>query len=133
MFKWKEKALAVTFVITIAAFMILGRCNLSGNIATAEEAAAPAPTFQDVASKIFGQAVGPDDSGEKYIFGLTAKYTGPENRLPAEGKLKNVFYFLPVIRWYDPDHYYTSSQEVEGVFKQEECVLCHMVQTPARR
>jgi hydroxylamine dehydrogenase len=125
MTKWKGKALVLTTVAAIAAFMFM--YNSSAKIATAEEAA---PTFQDVASKIYGQAVGRDDSGEKYIFGLTATYTGPEEIFPGEGKYKDFFYFLPVIRWYDPAHYYTSTQEVEGVFKNQECVLCHMVQTP---
>ena len=36
------------------------------------------PTFQDVASSVFGQAVGPDNDGTLYVFGLTAKYIAPQ-------------------------------------------------------
>lgn len=117
----------IVVLLIIAACAILPM-NFCKSIHAEEEAA---PTFQDVASSIYGQAVGRDDSGENYVFGLTAKYTGPEDRMPGEGKFKNIFYFLPVTaRWYDPAHYYESTQEVEGVFKTEECVLCHTVQTP---
>ena len=98
--------------------------------ANADEAEA-APTFQDVASSIYGQAVGDDDSGELYIFGLTAKYTGPDRIMPGEGKFKNIFYYLPVTAmYYNPEDYYVSTQKVEGLFTTDECVLCHTIQTP---
>ncbi len=102
----------------------------------AEEKAEPSkatekkPTFQDTASKIFNQKVGLDDSGEVFHTGLTAKYTGPENLLPGEGKYGKLFKYLPIMRWYDPEHYYTSTQEVEGEFTNEQCILCHMIKTP---
>ena len=116
--------LAILVVVTAGTVLSSGICNK----VIADEAA---PTFQDVASSIFGQAVGPDDNGENYVFGLTAKYTGPDEVLPGEGKFKNIFYFLPVTAmYYDPAHYYVSTQKVEGVFKTEECVLCHTIQTP---
>jgi hydroxylamine dehydrogenase len=86
--------------------------------------------FQQVAAKIFDQKVGLDDSGDVYYMGLTAKYTGPEDLLPGEGKYGKLFKYLPVMRWYDPEHYYTSTQVVEGEFKSEQCILCHMIKTP---
>ncbi|MGR3178269.1 MAG: multiheme c-type cytochrome [Candidatus Anammoxibacter sp.] len=87
-------------------------------------------SFQERASKIFGENVGDDSSGDVYTWGLTAKYTGPKELFPGEGKFKNLFNFLPAIRWYDPAHYYKPTSAVEGEFEGQECVLCHTVQTP---
>ncbi|HHT9125712.1 MAG TPA: multiheme c-type cytochrome [Candidatus Brocadiia bacterium] len=122
--------LGIVFLLVVLSYLKPGDEKPAPTTAPGKRVAAAGPSFQEVASKIFGQAVGPDDSGEKYVFGLTATYTGPENILPGEGKYKDLFYFLPVIRWYDPAHYYTSTQEVEGTFKQEECIICHTAQTP---
>lgn len=106
-----------------------------------EEAQAPAPAkvtvpTQQFFSKLRNEPIESDDSGK--IFGgggLTATYTGPEEVFPAEGKYGKVFSFLPLIRWYDPDHYFNTDQyhpstSVEGEFKSDECILCHTVQTP---
>ena len=87
-------------------------------------------SFQEAASKIYNQKVGPDDSGDVYHMGLTAEYTGPETLLPGEGKYGKLFNYLPVMRWYDPEHYYESTQKVEGEFTKEQCILCHMINTP---
>ncbi|MBM4053433.1 MAG: hydroxylamine oxidoreductase [Planctomycetes bacterium] len=99
-------------------------CAMGNNVAMAE-----GPTFQDVASQVFGQAVGPDNDGTLYVFGLTAKYTEPEY-VDGRGPYKSFLKFLPSIRWYDPEHYWTPGSQTEGEFKNEECVLCHTVQTP---
>jgi hydroxylamine dehydrogenase len=111
--------------------VIAGCVVLPMNFCKTANADEAAPTFQDVASSIYGQAVGDDDSGENFVFGLTARYTGPDRTMPGEGKFRNIFYFLPVTAmYYDPAHYYVSTQKVEGVFKNDECVLCHTIQTP---
>ncbi|MDR4499699.1 MAG: hydroxylamine oxidoreductase [Candidatus Scalindua sp.] len=88
------------------------------------------PTIQEKASKIFGEAVGDDNNGEVYTWGLTARYTGPEKLIPGEGKFKNLFNFLQAVRWYDPRHYYQSTDKVTGEFTGEQCIMCHRVQTP---
>ncbi|MCF6157790.1 MAG: hydroxylamine oxidoreductase [wastewater metagenome] len=87
-------------------------------------------TIQQIVSELTGEKIGPDDSGDLYHFGLTATYTGPKEVFPGEGKFGKLFNFLPVIRWYDPDHYYTPTQKVPGEFKNEQCIMCHTVQTP---
>ncbi|MDE2215764.1 MAG: hydroxylamine oxidoreductase, partial [Planctomycetota bacterium] len=87
-------------------------------------------TIQQIISEITGEKIGPDNSGDLYSGGLTATYTRPEQVLPGEGKFGKLFNFLPLIRWYDPDHYYTPNMAVSGEFKHEECVMCHTVQTP---
>ncbi|MDN3510269.1 MAG: multiheme c-type cytochrome [Candidatus Jettenia sp. CY-1] len=87
-------------------------------------------TIQEIISQITGEKIGPDDSGDLYHNGLTATYTGPKEVFPGEGKFGKLFSFLPIIRWYDPDHYYTPNMAVSGEFKHEECVMCHTVQTP---
>ncbi len=103
-------------------------------VAQAAVAQAPAKarvSFQEAASKLFEQPAGPDDSGDVYNSGLTATYTGPAKTVPGEGKYGKLFYFLPVIRWYDPEHYYSSAESItKGTFKSDECILCHTVQTP---
>lgn len=87
-------------------------------------------TIQQIISEITGEKIGSDNSGDLYHGGLTATYTGPEETLPGEGKFGKLFGFLPIIRWYDPDHYYTPNMNVSGEFKHEECIMCHTVQTP---
>ena len=87
-------------------------------------------TIQQIISDLTGAKIGPDNSGDLYSGGLTATYTRPEEVFPGEGKFGKLFNFLPLIRWYDPDHYYTSNMNVSGEFKHEECVMCHTVQTP---
>ena len=111
--------------------IIAGCALLPMNFCKSANADDAAPTFQDVASSIYGQAVGDDDDGTMYVFGLTARYTGPDRTMPGEGKFKNIFNYLPVTAmYYNPDDYYVSTQKVEGEFKNEECVLCHSIQTP---
>src|SRR3990170_4163120 len=87
-------------------------------------------TIQEIISEMTGGKIGPDNSGDLYSGGLTATYTSPEETMPGEGKFGKLFKFLPLIRWYDPDHYYTPNLNVSGEFKHEECVMCHTVQTP---
>ncbi len=87
-------------------------------------------TFQNRVSKIINQKVGLDDSGNVYRMGLTAKYTGPDNLMPGEGKFGKLFKYLPVMRWYDPEHYYTSIQTIDGEFTNDQCIMCHTVKTP---
>ena len=87
-------------------------------------------TIQQIISEMTGEKIGPDNSGDLYPGGLTATYTRPEEVFPGEGKFGKLFNFLPLIRWYDPDHYYTPNMNVSGEFKHEECVMCHTVQTP---
>jgi anaerobic hydroxylamine oxidoreductase precursor (EC 1.7.2.-) len=87
-------------------------------------------TIQQIISEITGEKMGADNSGDLYHAGLTASYTPPEEILPGEGKFGKLFGFLPLMRWYDPDHYYTPNMNVAGEFKHEECVMCHTVQTP---
>ncbi|MCC7211378.1 MAG: hydroxylamine oxidoreductase [Candidatus Brocadia sp.] len=87
-------------------------------------------TVQQIISELTGEKMGPDNSGDLYHAGLTASYTPPEEVLPGEGKFGKLFGFLPLMRWYDPDHYYTPNMNVSGEFKHEECVMCHTVQTP---
>lgn len=87
-------------------------------------------TIQQIVSEITGEKIGPDSSGDLYHGGLTATYTEPEDMLPGEGKFEKLFKFLPLIRWYDPDHYYTPNMNVAGEFKHDECIMCHTVQTP---
>ena len=117
------------FIIVLA--VIAGCAILPMNFCKTANADEAAPTFQDVASSIYGQPVGDDDDGTNYVFGLTARYTGPDRTLPGEGKFKNIFYYLPVTAmYYNPDDYYVSTQKVEGEFKNDECVLCHTIQTP---
>ena len=87
-------------------------------------------TIQQIISAATGEKIGADNTGDLYHGGLTATYTEPEELLPGEGKFGKLFGFLPIIRWYDPDHYYTPNMNVSGEFKQEECIMCHTVQTP---
>lgn len=87
-------------------------------------------TVQQIISELTGEKMGTDNSGDLYHAGLTASYTPPEEVLPGEGKFGKLFGFLPLMRWYDPDHYYTPNMNVSGEFKHEECVMCHTVQTP---
>ena len=102
--------------------------------ATKKEETASHPTdkrtIQQIISEMTGGKIGPDNSGDLYSGGLTATYTSPEETMPGEGKFGKLFKFLPLIRWYDPDHYYTPNMNVSGEFKHEECVMCHTVQTP---
>jgi len=87
-------------------------------------------TIQQIVSELTGEKIGPDNSGDLYHAGLTATYTPPEKLLPGEGKFGKLFGFLPLVRWYDPDHYYTPTDAIAGQFTHEECVMCHTVQTP---
>lgn len=87
-------------------------------------------SIQQIISDNTGEGIAPDDSGKLFTAGLTATYTGPAKLLPGEGKFGKLFGFLPVIRWYDPEHYYTPNMTVSGEFKHEECIMCHTVQTP---
>ena len=93
--------------------IIAGCALLPMNFCKNASADDAAPTFQDVASSIYGQAVGDDDDGTMYVFGLTARYTGPDRTFPGEGKFKNIFNYLPITAlYYNPDDYYVSTQKV---------------------
>ncbi len=92
--------------------------------------------FQKEIAKLTGTRVGPDDSGEVYhLGGLTAYYTGPKKLFPGKGKYGELYSFLPLIRWYDPDYYYNSQDfrpgsSVEGWYKNDQCIVCHTVESP---
>ncbi|OHC02377.1 MAG: hypothetical protein A3G17_05755 [Planctomycetes bacterium RIFCSPLOWO2_12_FULL_50_35] len=91
---------------------------------------------QELFAGLRNEALGPDDCGRVFpMGGLTATYTGPEELFPAYGKYGNLFYFLPLIRWYDPNHYYNSpdfhpESPVQGKYDNNGCILCHTAQTP---
>lgn len=89
-----------------------------------------ARTIQQIISELTGEKIGPDNSGDVYHLGLTATYTPPKELLPGEGKFGKLFSFLPLMRWYDPDHYYTPNQAIGGEFTHGECLMCHTIQTP---
>ncbi|HHT9134710.1 MAG TPA: multiheme c-type cytochrome [Candidatus Avalokitesvara rifleensis] len=113
--------LAYCTILAMVGLLLLGSQGVSlGN---------PDPTFQEVASSIYGQPVGKGDSGDLYVFGLTSEYVQPEY-VDGVGPYKSFTKFLPVVRWYRPQEYWVNKNSVEGVFKTEECVLCHTVQTP---
>ena len=115
MFEIFKKPLSRIVGATFAfAGVTLLTCAMENGVAMAE-----GPTFQDVASQVFGQPVGPDNDGTLYIFGLTAKYTEPEY-VDGRGPYKSFLKMLPSIRWYDPEHYWTNGSQTEGVFKNEE-------------
>lgn len=110
-----------TVLLAMAGFVLL-----ESHVAFAD----PGPaTFQEVASQVFGQGVGKCDTGDLYIFGLTSTYVPPEY-VDGRGPYKSFLKFIPVVRWYDPENYWVNKNSVEGVYKTEECVLCHSVQTP---
>jgi hypothetical protein len=136
------------FVLSLAVLVIIGLtlyvpadersalAGLWGEKKQEEAAEKVGLTTQEYYAKLRDQNIDVDDSG--IIFaggGLTATYTGPEKLFPAYGKYGSLFSFLPLIRWYDPDHYYNSAEfhpesPVQGTFKSDECVICHTVQTP---
>lgn len=119
-------ALYIVKGLLIMLFIYMGAVYLNIKAYAEEEAV----SVQELAATIFGEKVGDDDSGDVYTWGLTARYTGPKGIFPGEGKFKNLINFLPVIKWYDPEHYYKPLDVVEGEFEGQECVLCHTVQTP---
>ncbi len=92
--------------------------------------------FQEEMAGLLGEAVSSDDSGDvHHLGGLAAYYTGPEEFFPGKGKYGALYKFMPIIRWYDPEYYYNQSDfrpgsTVEGEFNNEQCVLCHKVETP---
>ncbi|OHB95402.1 MAG: hypothetical protein A3I59_08945 [Planctomycetes bacterium RIFCSPLOWO2_02_FULL_50_16] len=83
-----------------------------------------------------GQKAGPDNSGEVYhLGGLEAYYTGPKELFPGKGRYGELYSFLPLIRWYDPDYYYNSKDfrpknSLDGWYKNDQCVVCHEVENP---
>lgn len=86
MFEIFKKPLSRIVGATFAfAGVTLLACAMENGVAMAE-----GPTFQDVASQVFGQPVGPDNDGTLYIFGLTAKYTEPEY-VDGRGPYKSFF------------------------------------------
>ena len=136
------------FVLSLAVLVIIGLtlyapagersalAGLWGKKKQEEAAEKVGLTTQEYYAKLRDQNIDVDDSG--IIFaggGLTATYTGPEKLFPAYGKYGSLFSFLPLIRWYDPDHYYNSAEfhpesPVQGTFKSDECIVCHSIQTP---
>ncbi len=99
-------------------------------------AADKALTFQEEMAKLMGQKAGPDNTGDvRHMGGLTGYYTGPKELFPGKGKYGALYNFLPLIRWYDPDYYYNSDKfhpgsSIEGLYKGEQCILCHEVENP---
>ncbi|MCQ4573633.1 MAG: hydroxylamine oxidoreductase [Candidatus Brocadiales bacterium] len=134
------------YFLSLAVLMFLGLClyvAASEDTALAfwgkdEKAAAGESSVntQEFFAKLREEALGPDDCGRVFpMGGLTATYTGPEKLFPAYGKYGKLFNFLPLIRWYDPAHYYNSEEyhpgsPVKGQFKNDECIVCHTIQTP---
>ena len=49
---------------------------------------------------------------------------------PGAGLYSRLWQPHPVFAYWSPNHFYKSVQTVEGVFKGEECVSCHMDLTP---
>lgn len=115
--------LAVAFVVPI--LFALQCTHAEGEVILQEEMAG-----------LLGVQAGPDDSGEVYhLGGLAAYYTGPKELFPGKGKYGALYSFLPLIRWYDPDYYYNNEKfhpdsSVEGWYKNEQCIVCHMVESP---
>ncbi|MCB7129390.1 MAG: hypothetical protein J3T61_07625, partial [Candidatus Brocadiales bacterium] len=134
------------YFLSLAVLMFLGLClyvAASEDTALAfwgkdEKAAAGESSVntQEFFAKLREEALGPDDCGRVFpMGGLTATYTGPEKLFPAYGKYGKLFNFLPLIRWYDPAHYYNSEEyhpgsPIKGQFKNDECIVCHTIQTP---
>lgn len=93
-------------------------------------------SFQEDMARLLGVRAGPDDSGDVYhLGGLAGYYTGPEELFPGKGKYGELYKFLPMIRWYDPDYYYNSKDfhpgsTVTGEFSGQQCILCHTVESP---
>ncbi|MFN3467159.1 MAG: multiheme c-type cytochrome [Candidatus Brocadiales bacterium] len=83
-----------------------------------------------------GEKVGPDDSGDVYHGGgLSAYYTGPDELFPGKGRYGQLFKFLPMVRWYDPDYYYNNptfhpKSGVTGQYTGHECIVCHTAENP---
>ncbi|MEE9515058.1 MAG: hypothetical protein V3V54_03415, partial [Candidatus Brocadiales bacterium] len=91
-----ERAWACCTILAVLGLFLLGNPSVSlGN---------PDPTFQEVASSIYGQPVGKCDTGELYVFGLTSEYVEPEY-VDGMGPYKSFLKFLPVVRWYRPQEY----------------------------
>jgi hydroxylamine dehydrogenase len=98
--------------------------------------AGASPAFQKEMAGLLGIEAGPDDSGEVYhLGGLGAYYTGPKKLFPGKGKYGQLYSFLPLIRWYDPDSYYNNDEfrprsVLDGWYKNGQCVFCHEVENP---
>ena len=92
--------------------------------------------FQYEMAELLSEKVGSDDSGNvHHLGGLSSFYTGPEKLFPGKGAYGNLYSFLPLIRWYDPEYYYNSDifhpgSTIDGEFTNRECVTCHMVESP---
>ena len=92
--------------------------------------------FRHEMAGLLGEKVGPDSSGDVYhAGGLAAYYTGPKELFPGKGKFGHLYKFLPVIRWYDPAHYFNTNgfhpgSPVNGEFTNEQCVACHNAENP---
>jgi hydroxylamine dehydrogenase len=99
-------------------------------------AAGKALTFQEEMAELMGQKAGPDNTGDvRHMGGLTGYYTGPKELFPGKGKYGELYNFLPLIRWYDPDYYYNSDKfhpgsSIEGWYEGDQCILCHEVENP---
>ena len=93
-------------------------------------------SFQEEMAALRGEKAGPDDSGDVYHGGgLSAYYTAPDKLFPGKGRYGQLFQFLPMVRWYDPDHYYNNPafrpvSAVTGQYTGHECIVCHTVENP---
>lgn len=118
--------LAVSFVLLLYTLSCVDTAADTGNV----------PVFQGEMARLMGQNAGPDDSGEVYhLGGLEAYYTGPKELFPGKGRYRELYSFLPLIRWYDPDYYYNSKDfrpenSLDGWYKNDQCVVCHEVENP---
>ena len=118
--------LSVSFILLLCAFSCANAAADTGNV----------PAFQGEMAELMGQKAGPDNSGEVYhLGGLEAYYTGPKELFPGKGRYGELYSFLPLIRWYDPDYYYNSKDfrpknSLDGWYKNDQCVVCHEVENP---
>ena len=118
--------LSVSFILLLCAFSCADAAADTGNV----------PAFQGEMAELMGQKAGPDNSGEVYhLGGLEAYYTGPKELFPGKGRYGELYSFLPLIRWYDPDYYYNSKDfrpknSLDGWYKNDQCVVCHEVENP---
>ena len=92
--------------------------------------------FRHEMAGLLGEKVGPDNSGDIYhAGGLAGYYTGTKELFPGKGEFGHLYTFLPVIRWYDPAHYFNTNgfhpgSPVNGEFTNEQCVACHNAENP---
>ncbi|MFQ5862185.1 MAG: multiheme c-type cytochrome [Candidatus Brocadiales bacterium] len=122
------------FILSLIIIVLFIGCITTVQTKTIEAKRALLST-QKFFAELRGEKIESDDSGILFRGGgLTATYSGPEELFPAYGKYGKLFSFMPLIRWYDPDHYFSGDfhpgSPVQGEYENDECVLCHSVQTP---